>query len=248
MKINRKIIIAALEKHFKPNRQVYAFWLEGADSNNAVDAYSDIDIWFDVTDGQEDKIMCDVQKIFSKLGELDLVHKYNHPDSKIKQTYFHIKGTPEFLLLDVCIQSHSRLAPFIREKTHEAPLAIFDKKKVTKLYPLNHKAFAKELKTRVEDLQKTVAQKARMTKYIHRNNFLETISYYHKWILQPLVEILRIKYLPITQDVHLSHISHHLPKKIVDQIENLYKVNSVKDIALKSKKAINWFNKTVKSL
>jgi hypothetical protein len=42
--VNRNTIINILNDRFISEDQVYAYWLEGADSLNAVDEYSDIDI------------------------------------------------------------------------------------------------------------------------------------------------------------------------------------------------------------
>jgi hypothetical protein len=181
-------------------------------------------------------------KILAKVGPLDLVQKYNHPDPKIRQKYFHSKGASEYLLLDVCIQSHSRQFAFVKEMTHELPLVIFDKSGVTKPISLNKKKFDKEIKDRVEELRKIIAQQSRVTKYIHRDKFLEALVYYHRWILQPLVELLRIKYMPLAHDYYLVHVSDHLPKNVVKKIEDLYKVTSVKDIGKKINRAITLFN------
>ncbi len=248
MPITRNDIVARLKAAFEPNPQVYAFWLEGSDSLGSVDKYSDLDIWFDVEDGYEAKIMKEVQKVLTSLAPLDLVYHYNHTDPKIIQKHLHIKGTPEFLLLDICIQSHSRKFGFIKEMTHELPFPIFDKAKVTKLYPLNQKASNKEIAARVEHLALEIAQNARVKQYILRGQFLESWVYYNKWILTPLVELLRIKYAPLTRDMGLVHISNYLPKKELKQLENLYQVRSVKDIGVKSKKALQMCNSLLKVL
>lgn len=49
---------------------------------------------------------------------------------------------------------------------------------------------------------------------------------YEKQILKPIVTIARIIYTPYIHDYELCHISRHLPKDIVTNLEVLYKVNS----------------------
>ncbi|MBP7992684.1 MAG: hypothetical protein KAZ30_03450 [Candidatus Magasanikbacteria bacterium] len=248
MSITRNDIVARLKAAFEPNPKVYAFWLEGSDSLGSVDKYSDLDIWFDVEDGHEQKIMKEVERVLKTLAPLDLVYHYNHSDPKIIQEHLHIKGTSEFLLLDICIQSHSRKAKFTKEMTHELPFPIFDKTKITKLYSLNQKAVNKEIAARVEHLRLEVAQSSRVKKYILRGQFLESWVYYNRWILGPLVELFRIKYAPLTRDMGLVHISNYLPKKELKQLESLYQVKSVKDIGTKSKKALQMCNSLLKVL
>ena len=53
---------------------------------------------------------------------------------------------------------------------------------------------------------------------------------YEKQILRPIVTIARLIYTPDIYDYELCHISRHLPKNIVDRIEQLYKVSSFDDI------------------
>ncbi len=246
MKIKREQIIKQLKETFKLNDHVFAFWLEGADSLNTVDKYSDIDIWFDVEDGYESKVMKLIHNSLNKLGDLDLVQDYNHPHPKIIQHYFHIKNSSKFLLLDICIQSHSRKFSFIKEMTHEAPLVIFDKKGVIKSKPLNKIQFNKEIKSKIEELRLDISQYARATKYVHRKQFLEAMVYFHKWIMAPLVELLRIRYMPLTHDMHLVHISSHLPKKVIAKLEELYKIQNLNDIETNTKKALKMFDITYK--
>mgnify|MGYP001612784740 CR=1 FL=1 len=248
MKNVREEIIKNLKSELQANPHVFALWLEGADSNDTVDQYSDIDIWIDVKDGHEQKVMNQVRHILSKIGPLDLAQDYNHPDPKIKQSFFHIKGSSVFLLLDICIQSHSRTFKFIKEITHELPFVLFDKKNVTKLYPIDKRKTDREIKRRLQDLDYTIRQASRAKKYILRGKFLEALIYYHKWIMAPLVEILRIKYRPLTRDYHLTHISDHLPIKEVKKLEELYKVYNLKDIDQKTRKAIQWFRKVESEL
>jgi hypothetical protein len=230
MSITRKQIIEHLTKILKPNSYVYAFWLEGADSLGTVDRYSDIDFWLDVADGYEDKIMKLIQQSLNKLDKLDLVQKYNHPDLKIKQHFFHIQHSSPFLLLDVCIQSHSRKFSFIKEMIHERTLVIFDKIGVTKSKSLNKKQFNKEIKLRIEELKQNILQSSRVSKYIYRQQFLEALVYFYKWIMSPLVEIVRIYHDPLKHEMGLVHISTDLPPVILKKLEKLYSTKSLNDI------------------
>ena len=93
-----------------------------------------------------------------------------------------------------------------------------------------------------------IAQYSRVKKYVHRKKFLEAIIYYQKFVLEPLVEVLRLKHLRYTHGLWLICISKHLPKKELRSLENLYKVNSVEEILKKSKRAIKLFHTTLKSL
>ena len=80
-----------------------------------------------------------------------------------------------------------------------------------------------------------------LKKSIQRDNFLEALGYYHEKVLQPLVEILRIKYQPTKYDYYLKDISRDLPKEILTKLESLYKIDSMADIKSKIPKANRLF-------
>lgn len=246
--IAREKILESLIKGLEKDSVVFALWLEGADANNTVDEYSDIDVWLDVKDGEEKKIFCKVEKILSKLGKLDLKYTLDHPHPKIRQKMYHLQNTAPTLFIDLCIQQHSRIFWFTKEHQHEKPLTIFDKVNVLKFRKLDHKEWKKEVKAIIEDSKGTIAQAERVTGKIKRKDFLEALYYYHRWVLQPLVRLLRLRYSAFKHDYYLKHVSRDLPPAIVKQLENLYQANSVEDIQTKIKSAKKLFQKTLMNL
>ena len=64
MDINRSEIIESLHK-LRSYPFIYAVWLEGSDAIGANDEFSDIDVWLDVKDGQEDATFEALENILS---------------------------------------------------------------------------------------------------------------------------------------------------------------------------------------
>jgi hypothetical protein len=100
----------------------------------------------------------------------------------------------------------------------------------------------------MQRLKNTVAQNSRIDKYIKRGMFLEAYGYYHRWLLEPLVEILRMRYTPLHPDYYIVHISRHLPHEVLRRLEELFKTNSVAEIETKSKAALSFFNEVAAEL
>jgi len=247
--MTRDKIISYLADNLKNNSFIYAFWLEWADAHNRVDEYSDIDIWIDVEDNYESETFNEIEIILSKLWKIDYSHEINHPHPKIKQKFFHLEWTSEFLIVDVCIQSHSRIFWYTKGFQDEKVKIIFDKNNVVQYKEVNQKEFNEEISKKVEDLKKTfLFFQAWVNKSINRGNFLEALGSYHEKVLHPLVEILRIKYQPTKNDFYLKDISKDIPKKLLLELEDLYKINSLEDIQLKSKKAKELFFRIIKDI
>lgn len=244
MKIEREQIIKAIEDGLKNNPSVFAFWLEGADASGLLDEYSDMDMWLDVEDGQENSIFQRVEEILKNLGELDFAYEQEQPYPQIRHKNFHIKGTPDSLLLDVCIQSHGREFEFTKGLRGEEVKIIFDRPGVIKFKEFDESQWKKMQEKRVHHLKHIFAQEARVTKMIKRGEFIDAFHFYYKFILQPLSELLRIRYDP-QQQAFLKYISKDLPKDIATILENLYKVNSLDEMTTKIETARNLFTKTL---
>ncbi len=246
MKITRDKIIKKLHDGLIKNQSVFAFWIEGADALNTTDKYSDLDIWLDVEDSFEDKVLREIQSILSQINSLDFEYEIDHPHPKIKQAFFHLKNTSEFFIIDVCIQSHSRGIFLTKGKKDEEIKVIFDRKKIIKFKELDKADFKKLLAKRIKKLNETfLFFQAWVKKGVNRNNFLEALNYYYSFVLEPLVELLRIKYEPTKYNFGLKHIERDLPNDMLSEIEDLYKISSINEITVKMKKANKLFSKII---
>jgi hypothetical protein len=247
--MTRDKIIKYLADKLKNNSFVFAFWLEGADAHNRVDEYSDIDMWIDVEDTHESEIFSEIEVILSELGKIDFAHEINHPHPKIRQKFFHLEGMSEFLIIDICLQSHSRVFWYTEGFQDEKAKIIFDKTNVVKYKAINQQEFDEKISTRIKELKKIfLFFQAWVKKYVNRENFLEALGSYHEKILQPLVEILRIKHQSTKNDFYLKDISKDIPKKLLSDLEDLYKITSIEDIKTKSQKAKELFFSTIKEI
>ncbi len=237
--VNRQEIINLFKQELQKREYIYALWLEGSDGLGTADNYSDIDFWLDAEDGHENQAMEECLALLKSLGELDLVHNYDHPCPKIIQKNVHIKDTSEFLLIDICIQSHSRDKDetiFIEGDTAELPLVLFDKAEVITILPEPDVDY-KQINKQFNEYMTRFAQQARMRKYILRGDFLEALAYYHSYVCDPIVAVFRLIFTPRHPEYGLVHISDHLPADIVERIESLYKIGSLNSISENQREA-----------
>ena len=246
MKIEREQIIQAITQGLENDPAVFALWLEGADSNDVLDEYSDIDIVADAKDGDEETVLEKVGEILKSIGKLDLEFLNPQPHPKLRYKVFHLKDTSEFLLIDVCIQSHSRDFEFTEDNKYESPKVLFDKNGVIKFSKVDEDKLKKEICESLTSLENTFFQRSKIKKYILRKKYLEAFAYYNKNVLEPLVELLRICHTPIIREYHLVHISDHLPKDKVAELEKLYRITSLDDISQNVKLAENMFMEAMK--
>ena len=179
--VAKEQVIDTLRTRFEKDPLVFALWLEGSDAFDRVDDYSDMDVVIDAADGHEEAIMASVEEALRTLGDLDLVSPIERPNQHLWHRVFHVKGSSEYLYIDVDIQRHSRDFSFIEGDPDERPRVIFDKAQVLRFKAPTPNQ--EELAARLERIKSLFAQRARVTKYLKRGRFLETWAYYHRCVL-----------------------------------------------------------------
>ncbi len=249
--LDRNIIINKLREALEPLPYIYAFWLEGSDASGTADHYSDIDFWVDFEDDFEEQAYEAVERAFSELAEID--YKYimqnNHP--KIRQRIYHLTGTSKYLMIDFCWQLHSRPKDeysYYENDRIEAAKVVFDKDNIIRNKPLDPSKFEKGNQSRLEEAKYRRTQYMRAEKYVCRGQYLEAYAYYNHYVLEPLIDLLRLIYTPAHVDYYLIHITQHIPVSERDRLEYFAKISTLDDMAKKIPKAGQWFDELIERL
>ena len=226
--LDRERILEPLRTALEPHPHVVAMWLEGADALRTVDAYSDIDLWLSVADGEEDAVLDLVRTVLQKVAPLELEHETPHPHPLLRQVFFHLEGTSPFLLLDLCVQARSRSGTF-REGV-DAVEVLFDKGNVIRFQARDEAEEA--LQERAEALIKAFpVRQVWVGKNIRRGLFLEALGAYHVYSLEPLTDLLRLVHTPRKSDFGLKDVYSDLPQDVVEELEHFYQVGSLEALA-----------------
>jgi predicted nucleotidyltransferase len=210
--IDRVDITSKLRGALEPLSFVYAFWLEGADANGTADEFSDIDYWVDFEDDFEAQVYLAVENALSELSEIDYKYVMKHDHPKIRQRIYHLAGTSEYLMIDFCWQLHSRPKDeyvYIENYTVETVKVIFDKDNIIRYKPLDISAFKEWNIHRLNEAKYRRTQHIRAEKYVRRGQYLEAYAYYNRYVLEPLIDLLRLIYTPAYANYYLIHISQH---------------------------------------
>jgi hypothetical protein len=239
---SRQHIISALHRALEPLDHVLALWLEGADATGTVDEWSDIDFWLDVRDGEEDGAFDAAESVLAGLRDIDFSFRMPLNVAVIRHRVYHLRDTPEFLLIDVVVQSHSRDFTFVRGHDTEKPLVLFDKADVIQFRDPSPEEIQSEIAARLARIDGFFAQRSRVISKVERGHFLEALAYYRRFVLEPLVELLRLQHAPHKSDYGLKHIHRDLLPDIVRKLETLHSVTSCEDIGSRMAAAAAMFN------
>lgn len=224
-------------------------WLEGADANGTLDDYSDIDIYIDIKDENEVEAIEAVETALSEISEVDYRYIMNHSHPKLRQRIYHLKNTSEYLMIDFCWQLHSRDRDeyiYILGNKIEAAKVLFDKDNIIRYKELDLEDYKEYNYNRIEECKYRYTQLCRVIKYVHRNQYPEAYAYYNRYVVNPLIDLLRLIHTPAHAHYYLIHISSHISKD--ERLEYYLKISSVEDISKKIPEAQKWFNELLDKL
>ena len=246
VELNRDLIISSLQESAQNDPAVLAMWLEGADATGTVDEYSDIDLCFAVKAGAMSLVREAIHQTLTSLSIVDLEHELSKGAAH-EHVVFHLAGSSPYLLLD-CNLFVEGGSTFFEDDDIEKPVILFDHCSKIRFICHDNSQAIQNRRERLDSLTKIVNQSARITKYVKRGAYLEAFGYYHKWLILPLIELLRMYYTPLHTDYYIVHISRHLPEDTLRRLEDLCKVSSLADIKQQSASACIFIDEIIQKL
>lgn len=248
--LTREPILAALRTALEPLDYVYAMWEGGAAAFNRVDAWSDIDVQFDVDDARVDDTFIAIERALETFSPIDLKYKTPQlPWAGIYQWFYRLKNASPYLLIDTAVIQHSAPEKLLTREIHGDAVFYFDKANVAQVPPLDQNAWNARLRDRVAALRVTFEMYQILTlKELNRGNALEALAFYNGYTLRPLVEVLRMQYDPTRYNFHTRYLHYNLPADVVRKLESLFFVANADDIRAKRAIAEAWFYETLEQI
>jgi hypothetical protein len=226
-------------------------WLEGSDGLGMTDEYSDVDIWFDTNDDYAEKFLEECVAELGRLSEIDhILHERRPSHPFIFQTNLHLKNSSPFLMIDLCVQKHSReraATIFIEGDIAELPQVIFDKENIISLK--QPEPLSVEESRKIIDRQSAIfSERSRVTRFIKRQKFIEAFAKFQEYMIEPIIALARLTHTPRIWNYGTCHISRHLPPDEVKEIGRLFQNKDMNDLIKNVESAEKLFEKYVKQI
>jgi len=250
MVLGRAKILEAITEALQPLDYVYGMWQCGSAAFKRVDQWSDIDIVIDTHDDRVRDVFPVIDKILEALAPIEISLEYPQAMSPgAYQKVYKLEGTSKFMVIEICALKHSSSEKFLQREIHGEVFVHFDKQNVTENKPIDEEKFYANLKTRLDNIEKLFnIYQFLIEKEVNRNNQIEALAFYQNFTLNPLVEVLRMKYKPYRYSFKTRYVYYDLPKEVVTRLEEFFFITDIRDLSLKHKEAIRWFNNTVAEL
>lgn len=245
--LTRQQILDVAIATLQPLDYVYAMWEAGAAAFNRLDQWSDIDLMIETDDEHTAAAQAAFEDAIQKLSPIDL--KYDEPQPTWHghaQSFYRLRDASPFLMLDVVFLKHNNPNKFLEYEIHGQPAVHFDKRGIVQPAPFDRDAHLAKLRARLPDLRTKFELYQTLTeKEIHRGNHLEALAFYYAFTLRPLVEVLRIRYVPERYNFHTRYVYYELPTDVVHDLEVLYFIGNPQEISSRRQQAEAWFYHTL---
>lgn len=249
--VTRENIIKALINTLEPLDYVYAMWEGGAAAFDRLDEWSDLDLQVDAEDDRVDHVFELVEQTLSSLSPIDIKFELPRPTwHGHAQTFYRLQDTSPFLMIDFVIMQHNTTADrFMEKEIHGEPLIHFDKANVVKSPPVDRAKLLDTLQKRLDTLRVTFDLfQILILKELYRQNYMEAVSFYHRFTLQPLIEVLRIKHTPFHYNFNTRYLYYELSPELVQQLEPLHFIANGDDLWVKREQVEQLFYQTINEI
>ena len=218
---------------------VLAFWQGGSAAHGFTDEWSDLDIGVIVEDGYVEETFLMVEKSLSTLFGIRCKLRIPEPTwHGHSQCFYQLEGVSPFLMIDFVVMQRSNPNRFLEVERHGRGVIGFDKANLLVPTALNKREHFSKMKERFTYLKMDFnLTQTLLKKEMNRGRWIESVSNYHSWTLQPLVELLNMVHRPYRYDFRVKYFSRDLPPDVVAQVEPLYSVVDLADLAEKQQLA-----------
>ena len=206
----------------------------------------------DVQDDFVEKIWQVIEDVLGRLSPIELRYVLPQPAwHGHTQVFYRLKNTSPFLFVDAVVMKHSNTNKFLEVEQHGQPHVLFDKVGVSQPPSFDPQALHTKLYQQLQQMKITFELfQVETTKELNRGNDIEAISFYYASTLRPMAELLRIRYMqvPARYKFYTRYIQYDLPKEVVDKLGELFFVHDAADLAIKHRRAGEWFHQVMQEL
>jgi hypothetical protein len=240
----RDQIADAACRALQPLPEVLAGWEGGSAAFDALDAYSDIDLTFLVTDAVSfDRLYAATEDALQTVSPITASHLFGNG------RYYKLKAGGDYLMVDLCFLRAGAPDHFLEVERHGRTRPLFDKEDWLRPRVLDEPALASARDKRFRELQVWFPMsQSFVRKAIFRGHDIEALNSFWAATIKPLAELLRMRYCPARWDFGVRYLYRDLPPAVYAEVRDLVWVRDLNDLEVKLDRAGAWAEALLREL
>jgi hypothetical protein len=232
----RDPIRAAVAEVLRPRPEVLAGWEGGSAAFGTIDAYSDIDLNFLVTDEVSLDVLHEAVE-----GALNAVSPIVTRHAAPPGCYYALRDAGEYLLVDLCFFRVGASDHHLDADRHGEPKPLFDKADWLRAPVKEAAALASARRRKLIELHEWfVVSQGFVRKALLRGLDADAMASFWGYTLRPLADLLRLRYCPARWDFGMRYLERDLPVAVHLRFCDLLFVRDLADLEVRFAQAGAW--------
>lgn len=219
--MDRDGLKSGLERVLRGCPAVRAAFLGGSEAFGRSDAHSDIDLVAVVPPEDTDEVFAALEAWLQ--AACGIRARYHVPAAvtpDFNQRFYQLVDQPESLMIDVALMRPDRLHIWLDPARHGQPVVLFDPDGL--LVPVDDLRLPTLFAERLEQIRAKAVMFGHLpAKALARGNLLEALDTWSRFLVAPLVEVLRARCCPRRQDFGMRYLPIDLPAEVYDRLVGL---------------------------
>jgi hypothetical protein len=226
MNFDRQRIIAQVAAAARASADILALWEGGSAAFRHSDAYSDIDLEAVIRPGTRDSVVDALKSAVTAIASI--AREFRPDESHGSQYCWQLHGVPPWNFIDITFQDHRPSGHAIDTGLHGSPIIHVDKVGCVTLC----KETASVRDARIRDVIVRAAAMCDLhpvlvEKQLQRGDLLQAFGEYQRFMVRPLIELLRAKHCPQRSSWQTTSITWDLPPDINQRLRGLVVVADI---------------------
>jgi len=240
----RHALLAAVDAALAPRPDVLAVWEGGSVATGRADALSDIDLVVLAAEGTAPRVLDAIEAAIAPFGPLTGAYAVPEPAwHGGSQRFWQLAQLGPYVMLDVVVIDPAAPERFLAPERHGRAVVRLDRADHTAVPPFDAGAHAQAMRRAYDDaLARFEPFQSLVDKEIRRHRALDALGFYQAFTLRPLVQLLGMRYRPLTWDFGGRYLHDDLPAEAAARLADLHFVADLADLAAKHPRAVAWFH------
>lgn len=236
----------AIAKKLEPLAECLALAEGGSAAFGRADDLSDLDLEAIVEDGATVAVAARIGEAIESVAKIERAFELPQPTwHGAWQTFYQIQDHP-LTLIDLCIIEKSQQWTLTEVERHGEPIVLFDKAGAIRQTHVDLGAINDQIKAKIAKLEPMVNMfHGFVDKEIERGRLIDAMHFYIRMILNPTVDVLRMKHDPTRHDFSGRYLYFDLPAETAKELESLFLVKDADDLRTKKARAVALFNESI---
>lgn len=239
----RAALLATVDAVLEGRPDVLAVWEGGSVATGRADDLSDIDLVVLAAEGATAGVLDALEGAVGPFGPFTGAYAVPEPAwHGGSQRFWQLERLGPYVMVDVVVLEPAAPERFLEPERHGRAVVRLDRGGHAVAGPFDAARHAAAMRRAYDDAVARFGPfQSLVEKEIARGRAIDALGFYHALTLRPLIQLLGMRYRPLTWDFGTRYLHDDLPADVAARLTGLHFARDLADLAAKHREALAWF-------